>query len=159
MALVDAKLRATTGSSTPPTASAAGMIPGYVVEERVDPSLTSFSTLGNGTLCGKATAASFANAPVPPSFLGAACTANYASANRMLDLLIDGCASPAGGPQITPSQPDVSRDGALYVFAVNASHMVTSCTRNGAAEVLTTCLTNAAYSSMFELTFNRVTVK
>ncbi len=160
MDLVGSKIKATVGSSNKPTTSSGGT-PGHLASENLDPNLTSFSTMSAGELCGKTTAQSLANTHVPSVLTSGfgKCDANYTTANSLLDLYISGCHNVLAGQLVTATQPDGSRDGATYRFTADASHTVTSCTRNGAADTLSDCLTNATYSTWVNFTTDRVIAK
>jgi cysteine-rich repeat protein len=174
-----AKLQVTTGSSSTPTSSS-GSSPGHLSTEHLDPSLTSFATMTGtntncsytytnssnmkvtvnfscGELCGNTTTQSLANVNAPAAITGTACSQNYTTANTLLDVYISGCTTFGFIHQVNATQPDVSRDGATYTFAADPStHAVTSCKRNGVTDTLSNCLANAAYSSLFLMTTDRV---
>ena len=52
-----AKIRAEIGTASAPTLSVAGTTPGHVASEHLDPTLTSFTDLSGGELCGNVSAA------------------------------------------------------------------------------------------------------
>ncbi len=158
MDMFASRLKAMVGASSTPTVSTSGMSPGHTAAEHLDPTLTSFATTSAGELCGNTTAQSLANVQVPSVLVGSACNQNYSTANTLLDVYISGCTA-LFIAEVKATQPDVSRDGATYHFTANASHVVTSCTRNGVADTLSDCLTNAGYTSLFKLTSDRVIAK
>jgi hypothetical protein len=49
--------------------------------------------------------------------------------------------------------------GDHFAFGLGAGHAVASCTDNGAQADLAHCLSNATYSSYFQLTTDRVILK
>ena len=148
------KVRATLGAATKPTASA-GTTPGHLAAEHLDPALTAVASMTGGELCGNTTALSFENVLVPSVLVGSTCNQHYATSNSLLDVYIGGCTAVII-PEVKVTQPDVSRDGATYVFTANAAHTVISCTRNGVASTLAICEMNAGYTSLFKFTTDRV---
>src|SRR5262249_62310613 len=94
----------------------------------------------------------------PSVLVGSVCNQNYSTSNTLLDVYISGCTALLI-PEVKVTQPDVSRDGATYVFTANNQHFVTSCTRNGVAATLSTCLANAGYTSLFLYTTDRMIPK
>ena len=160
MDLVGSRIKATVGTVNKPTTSTAGT-PGHLASENLDSTLTSFSVMTAGELCGNTTAQSLANTTVPSVLQSGfgKCDANYSTANSLLDVYISGCHNLLGGQLVTATQPDTSRDGATYHFTANSSHVVTSCTRNGASASLSTCLANATYTTLVKFTTDRVIMK
>jgi cysteine-rich repeat protein len=152
-----AKLKGTTAGVSTPTASS-GSTPGHRAAEHLDGTLTSFGSMTGGELCGNTTAQSLANVIVPSVLVGSICNQNYSTANTLLDVYISGCTAFIIS-EVRATQPDTSRDGAVYKFTANAQHAVTSCTRNNVAATLSTCLANAGYTSLFTLTTDRVIAK
>jgi cysteine-rich repeat protein len=163
------RLLAFTG--TPPTASTlstAGATPGHLAGEHLDPALTSFATTGGsaGTnkLCGDITALSLSHVPAPAQLITGgsnACTQGYTAANSLLDVLVGGCTVNVlfiPITVITATQPDTI-GGDKYALAAGAGHSVASCTDNGVATSLATCLAKATYSSYFQFTSDRVILK
>jgi cysteine-rich repeat protein len=157
MDMFNTKIKMTVGASSAPTASS-GMSPGHLASEHLDPALTSYASATAGELCGNTTAQSLANVQVPSVLVGSVCNQNYSTTNTLLDVYISGCTA-LFIPEVRVTQPDVSRDGATYIFTANNQHFVTSCTRNGAAATLATCLANAGYTSLFPYTTDRVIPK
>jgi cysteine-rich repeat protein len=155
----------TSSPATAPTQSTTGATPGHLASENLDPALTSFAATGgaSGTnkLCGDVTAASLALVPAPPALITGgttACSEGYTSANSLLDVLVGGCKViviffPVTA--ITPTQPDTA--GAdQYRLTAGAGRKVASCTKNGAATDLASCLDAATYSSYYQFTSDRV---
>jgi hypothetical protein len=102
--------------------------------------------------------------PAPPALIqggATACMEGYTAANSLLDVIVGGCKIlviifPITA--ITPTQPDTP--GAdRYALALGSDKKVASCTQNGAAVDLATCLDAASYSSYFQFTSDRVIVK
>jgi len=130
--MFNSKLRANIGATSSPLVSAGGT-PGHLAAEHLDPALVSFATMTAGELCGNTTAASLATVPAPMALVGCGftnCNECFTANNTLLDK-----------------------------FAVNGAHVVTSCTKNGAPGVLSDCLANAAYTSFFKFTTDRVIAK
>jgi cysteine-rich repeat protein len=157
------QLTASIGASTTPAVSA-GLPPGHLASENLDPSLQSFATLGNGAMCANVSAQSLAATAVPPGLVGCTvttCSQCYTAANTLLDVIVGGCT--VFVPQVQPTQPDavdpaapVAGNGPPYVLTANAQHQVTGCTAAGTQAPLADCLRAAAYSSAFALTTDRV---
>ncbi|MDQ3365420.1 MAG: DUF4215 domain-containing protein [Myxococcota bacterium] len=149
------------GTSTPLVST--GSPPGHLAAEHLDPALVSFATTSGGEQCGNTTAKSLADTLVPSVVVGCGfgkCTQCFTSSNTLLDMYISGCDVFLAGQQVRPTQPDAARvSGDVYTFAANAQHVVTSCTKNGQPAVLATCLTDAAYSSYYRFTTDRVIAK
>jgi cysteine-rich repeat protein len=157
-----AKMRGNIGATSTPLASA-GATPGHVAAEHLDPALVSYGSMSAGELCGNVTAQSLRNVPAPTALVGCGlfnCSQCYVATNTLLDIVIGGCNVAFVGQQIKPTQPDSARTpGDVYVFTANAAHVVSSCTKNGAADTLANCLNNGAYSSAFRFTTDRVIAK
>ena len=162
----NARLTITTNASSAPTISSGTTPPGHLPSENLDPALTSYATAGvqgtnPGQLCGNVAAVSLAQTPIPSSIL-TNCT-QYTASNSMLDLIVSGCTF-LTIPVINPRQPDVDDPtvppagaGPPYALSANASRVVTTCRdRNGVVVNLADCLNDAAYSSYFRLTTDRV---
>jgi len=179
-ATLDAKL-------SMPTIATTNTPPGHFASEHLSPIFSTFESSGAGTLggmCADVSAKSLADAglalllgcsdPVDPT--GA--TATFVQGdpvrpdNHLLDAFVVGCQlftqtdpddpnSPPGFvPAVRPTQPDGSLDGSVYVFTPDAStHVVTSCTKDGAPSDLDTCLANATFSSYFKIAADRVIVR
>jgi cysteine-rich repeat protein len=159
------------GSSSLPTSSAGGFGPGHEPYEHLDPALPSFATGGVAntnwaTFCGDISAASLAAAPAPPALLpggGAACDQGYSVVNTLLDILVGGCHA-FGVNAIAPTQPDRGDPsapdagaGPPYTLAANGQHVVDTCRDAGNNLVpLNACLADAAYSSHWKFTSDRV---
>lgn len=154
------------GASSIPSSSTGGMSPGHEAVEHVDPTLQSFATTGAGTtatLCGNMSAASLAVTPIPPALTGASCAQGYTVANTALDLLVSGCN--LGLAQLVravqPDQQDPNAPpagtGPPYTLTVDGSKHVIACQDSGLNPViLGDCLADAAYSSFFKMTTDRV---
>ena len=161
-----AQLAGSTGTANAPTKSGATMTsPGHLASEHLDPTLVSFSTMSNGSLCGNVAAASLANIPLTTSITGL-CT-SYTTSDSFLDLIVGGCLGFLGG--VTATQPDktdpmqpVWGAGAPYTFQETGNHVVSckdkSGTQTTTAAQLATCEAAAAYSSWFLFTSDRVIV-
>jgi hypothetical protein len=139
--------------------------------------VTSFATGGGtnsgptGQLCGNASAASLAQAPVASQLLSGPdkCNEGYSSSNSMIDVFISGCTvSIFNIPIINPTQPDTSDPdqtaGAGPPYTLSASntttHVVDTCKDKANNSVaLATCLKAAAYSSSFKFAVDRVIFK
>ena len=160
----------TTGASNIPTSSA-GSSPGHLAVEHLDPALQSFATAGVattnwGTVCGNISAQSLRNTPIPAALIGSGCNNRYTAANSLLDVFVRGCAFTIV-PLITATQPDQEDPaapavgaGPPYTFQFDATtSIVNGCRDSAAASVdLTACLADAAYSSHFKFTSDRVIV-
>ncbi|HTR54564.1 MAG TPA: DUF4215 domain-containing protein [Kofleriaceae bacterium] len=155
MDIFSAKMRANINASSTPTAST-GTTPGHLGSENLDPALTSFTTLSSGEVCGISAAQSLANTYTPTVLTGSACGNFYTTSNSLLDVYVSGCKALGIINEVNATQPDASRDGATYRFTANASHAVTSCTRNGVADTLADCIANAGYTSEYKFTSDRV---
>ncbi len=160
--MLGAHLRANVGGTSIPTKSTNNETPGHLPSENLDPTLATFASTSGGELCGNVTAASLAAVLAPSALVGCgftSCTQCFTASNTVLDILISGCGSILG-TQIRATQPDSSRSGTdTYTFAVNSSHVVTSCKKNGVAGTLSDCLANATYSAFLKFTTDRVISK
>lgn len=155
------RITAASGMSSTPVTSSGGP-PGHLASEHLDPALVSYATSGasiSGEMCGNVTAQSLYNTPVSGSFTGTTCNNYYTTSNSVLDVFISGCKAFGFVNEINATQPDQSLDGVTYRFTANSSHQVTACTANGQAAALSTCLANAAYSSFFKFSTDRVIQK
>ena len=159
--MFNSKLRANIGATSSPLASAGGT-PGHLAAEHLDATLVSFGSMSAGELCGNTTAASLATVPAPMALVGCGftnCNECFTANNSLLDILVSGCGTLVG-TQIKVTQPDTARVATdVYTFSVNGAHQVTACKKNGAAGVLSDCLANAAYTSFFKFTTDRVIAK
>jgi cysteine-rich repeat protein len=156
--LSNIKVEATTVGPSAPTTSA-GSPPGHLSSEHVDPTLTSYSSMANGELCGGVSAESLALTPAPS--LATSCSPKYAASNSLLDVLVGGCTLPIVGAQITSTQPDLGDSNKPYTLQTDpTTHVVNGCKDKNLTPVpLPTCLAIAAYSSFFEFTTDRVIIK
>ena len=169
-----AKLTGGVGASSIPTVSTGGS-PGHLAGEHLDPTLSSFATLGAQTatgaarLCGNVAASSLAKVPIPAALAGGgllACGEHYAATNSMLDLLVGGCTI-LTQQQVKAVQPDkvdasatVVGAGGPYKLSANTQRQVTTCKDKSNNTVdLATCLDAAAYSSFYKFAANRVIAK
>lgn len=168
LAASNVRISATIGASNAPTESSA--TPGHLASEHLDPSLTSFASMSNGTFCGNLSALSMSKAPVPAALLSKAACQGITTANSLLDLMVAGCKISVFGlpvTVITPTQPDqvdaaqtVAGAGGPYRLSLGAGNHVSACADKGGASVdLTQCLTAAAYSSYLTFTSDRVIMK
>lgn len=157
-----ARFRGTTGMVAAPLAST-GQPPGHLASEHLDPALTSFGTMSSGELCGNTTAKSLADVLVPSVLVGCGfgkCTQCYTTAHTLLDLVTSGCDVFLAGQQVAAIQPDAARTpGDVYRFIPNSMRVVDSCTRNGQPATLSECHANAAYTTAYTFTSNRVIAK
>jgi cysteine-rich repeat protein len=165
MDMVDATIRATTGASSTPLTSS-GTTPGHLSSEHLDPALQSFATMTSGQLCGRTLASSLANTTLPTQLVGCGgatkCKQCYTTDNTVLDLMVSGCTAGFGFvPEVKATQPDTSRSGTdAYTFTVDSTtHKVNGCKKNGAADTLADCYANAAYSTLYNLSTDRVISK
>jgi hypothetical protein len=148
--MLRAKLKGNIGNASTPTSSGGGT-PGHLASEHLDPTLQSFASISQGELCGDVTAGSLdlVAAPSQLSLCG------YGASNTMLDVIVGGCFL-----GITATQPDAARVvGDVYKFTVGSGKRVTSCTKNNTSVALPTCLNDAAYSTFFRYTTDRVIAK
>jgi cysteine-rich repeat protein len=167
LTMTDVHLKAFTGSSSTPTAST-GATPGHLASENLDPALTSFAssggTSGTNKLCGNVTAESLSHVPAPPALIQGgsnACIEGYTANNSLLDMLVGGCRVRViifNVTAIKPTQPDTP-GGDQFALTLGAGRKVSSCTDNGTATDLATCLASATYSSYFQFTSDRVIIK
>jgi cysteine-rich repeat protein len=158
--MLSAKLRANIGGTSTPLASTGGT-PGHLASENLDPTLVSFATMTGGQLCGNVTAQSLANVPAPDALVGCTfltCSQCYTANHTLLDILVGGC-NTLLGQQIKATQPDKSRDPPAVYLLTTTNRYVTGCTKNGIPAQLSECLANAAYSSAFGFTTDRVIAK
>lgn len=162
------RLSGVTAPSTIPLSSA-GMPPGHLASENLDPVLATFAGIQGGELCGDVTAYSLSRIPVPELLQGfslASCGVGYTATHSMLDVLIGGCTIVLT-PAVRPTQPDqvvpgpnLPGSGGPYLLSADAQRHVTTCRDNTNQVVeLDACLRSAAYSSFFQFTANRVIVK
>jgi cysteine-rich repeat protein len=179
--VTSAKMTGTIGApATIPTVSAAGATPGHIAAEHLSPTLTAYPTWGgtrqsqNGEMCGNVSANSLANTAVPASLLpggSTPCLEGYTSANRAIDLFVNGCTvrvvfvnvtaiRKTQPDQVDPSAP-VAGAGGNYVLSVDpTTKRVNQCRdKNGAVVNLNMCLSAAAYSSFFRFATDRVIIK
>jgi cysteine-rich repeat protein len=158
MDIYNAKTRFVIGPSSAPLAST-GAPPGHLASEHLDPALQSYQTTSGGEMCGTLSAQSLYNTLAPSALTGAACGNFFTTSNTLLDVYISGCKALGFIGEVNATQPDASRDGATYVFSHDATHHVNGCTRNGAADTLQDCLTNAGFTSLFRYTTDRIISK
>jgi cysteine-rich repeat protein len=161
--MLRATLRGNIGNATTPLAST-GSTPGHLASENLDPALQSFAAVTGGELCGDVIAASLNAVPAPMALQGCGlfnCSQCYTASNTLLDVIVGGCNTLAG-QQVRPTQPDTGRVATDdYVFTPGAGRRVANgtCTRNLASHPITMCLNDAAYSSFFRFTSDRVIAK
>src|SRR5262249_52294281 len=157
------KVQLDIGAATKPGTSA-GMTPGHLASENLDPALTSFPN-GNtadpndaGKLCADLVADSLDQTPIPAPLLPpgmTACGEGYTAQSSFLDLLVGGCKIMGFIQVLSPTQPDKvdamappAGAGGPYTFTTDAAHNVTGCNDKGGAKAdLAMCLKAAAYSS------------
>ena len=161
-------VNATVGASTTPAISA-GEPPGHLADENLDPALQSFATVGDattGVLCGNVSALSLSQAPIPEGMVGSTCNGRYTSANSLLDLFVRGCSNviffvilPTQPDQNDPAAPPAGTGPPYTLVYDAATSRVTGCRDSSDTFVdLVTCLTDAAYSSFFKFSADRVEV-
>ena len=154
-----------------PTVST-GQPPGHLASEHLDPALKTFVSTGvnmptqAGKLCGNVSALSLSSVPMPAALIGI-CGEHYTSANHLLDAIVGGCNFI--GTQITALPPDkddpsVPNVGAGPPYTLKATDtttkIVNSCKdTTGATVDFAACLNDAAYSSFFKITTDRVIIK
>jgi hypothetical protein len=155
--MLAAKLRGNIGAVSTPLASTGGT-PGHLATEHLNPSLQSYATMSAGQLCGNVTAGSLAAVPIPSALLSNC--SQYTTANSLLDVIVGGC-TVVVFQVIAPTQPDKTRSGTgFFTFQTNGAHQVISCQNQMSQPVaLATCLSDAAYSSSFKFTTDRVIAK
>jgi cysteine-rich repeat protein len=155
------------GAASKPLSSS-GSPPGHLATEHLDANLTSFATLTGGKLCGDVTAGSLAAVAIPDDLVGCAsifnltaCNQCFTASNTLLDVIVTGCTNPFVGVLIKPTQPDSARTPSdMYTFSTNSTtKVVTGCKKNGATATLADCLNDAAYTSYFTFTTDRVIMK
>jgi cysteine-rich repeat protein len=174
-----AKIHGPIGALSIPKTSS-GAPPGHLASEHLSPTLQSYATSGNtasspsAEMCGNVSANSLANTAVPATLLpggGTPCTEGYTSANRALDVFVNGChvkvllvtvtaIKPTQPDEVDPSMPAAGAGGP-YVLSVDPStKRVNQCKdKSGAVVTLSTCLGAAAYSSFFKFATDRVIIK
>jgi cysteine-rich repeat protein len=163
------RISAASGPSSTPLASTGAAPPGHVPSEHLDPTLKSYGSSGSGIsgeLCGNIGAVSLASTPVPPSLLpggGTTCAENYSVANSFLDVLVGGCHSfivtliSSTQPDQQDPQAPPAGAGPPYVLSAGTNHIVNACRdHTGATVALAACLADAAYSSFFKFSTDRV---
>ena len=165
------KVQTSIGASNVPKVSMNMLPPGHVPAENLDPMLTSFGASGQpnangaGKLCGNVAAASLAKIPLPAAVVQQ-CN-QYTVNNTMLDIVVGGCTAFGFLQLIRPTQPDkedanVAPVGAgpPYTLSATQGKAVNTCKdRTGAVVNLAMCLDDAAYSSYFKFTTDRVIIK
>jgi cysteine-rich repeat protein len=155
--MLASKLRGNIGATSTPLTSA-GTTPGHLASEHLNATLQSYATMTAGQLCGNVTAGSLAQVPIPSALLSN-CSA-YSATNTLLDVIVGGCTLVII-PVIIPKQPDKTRSGTgSFTFQADATRHVNACRNQANQSVpLATCLTDAAYSSSFKFTTDRVIAK
>jgi cysteine-rich repeat protein len=155
--MLAAKMRGNVGATSTPLTST-GTTPGHLASEHLLPTLTSFATMSAGQLCGNVTAGSLAQVPIPSALLSNC--SQYSASNSLLDVIVGGC-TVVIIPVIIAKQPDKARGTTLYDFTLDSTRHVNGCRIKGTTTpaVLSTCLNDAAYSSYFKFTTDRVIAK
>ncbi len=179
--MTDAKVKVNIPNTvTTPTVSNNMMTPGHILaSERLDPALQSFQVTGTaddagaGKLCGNVTAQSLAQVKIPMALV-TMCNEGYnAMTNSLLDALIDGCTttviifpvtviSPKQPDKQDPTVPPAGNGPPYFLSSTGANRVVNTCrtgTANGPVVNLAACLADAAYSSYFKFTTDRVIIK
>jgi cysteine-rich repeat protein len=169
----DVMLQIDLGATSTPVTSA-GVPPGHVAAENLDPALVSYQTAGQhtangaGLLCGKVSAASLAQIPAPADLVGGgllSCWQGYTTQNSLLDVLVGGCTIFV--TQIRATQPDTDdpnvgpvQDGPPYTLTTDGNNQVNGCRdANDNTVDLNACLADAAYSSYFKFASGRIIYK
>jgi cysteine-rich repeat protein len=170
--LSNAKLHAKMGAASVPT-SATGASLGHLASENLDPSLKSFETMTEGSLCGNASAKTFADIAVPAAAQQYCRWSNQPdvqydpAVHTLLDFLVGGC-KVAIAQVLKPMQPDAATPGvpaagagAPYTFETdfNTKKVIGCKDKNGAAANLNACIASAAFSVGFSFTSQRVIVR
>jgi cysteine-rich repeat protein len=175
LSLSNVNIKATIGTTSKPLTST-GTTPGHLASENLDPTLVSFATMSNGQLCGNVSAYSLSKVPIPKALVDAGvshCSQNYALTNSLLDVLISGCNGFLGISIINKKQPDKEDPTAPAVgsgppYTLSASSTSTkvvdrcksgTTTYNAGTAQFDECLKDAAYSSYFKFTTDRVIIK
>jgi cysteine-rich repeat protein len=161
----NAAVQADIGATSVPTVST-GTTPGHLASEHLNPTLTSFAQMNNGLLCGNISAASLAQVVVPAELATGgsyACGQGYSATttppNSLLDVLVGGCTYLIFVDIVNATQPDQSNPvGTTYTLTTTGTR-VTGCKQGTKTIDLTTCLGEAAYSSYFGFTSDRVIAK
>jgi cysteine-rich repeat protein len=171
LSLSAVNLKAQVGAVSTPTKST-GATPGHLASENLDPTLQSFGSMQNGTLCSNVSAYSLSKAPIPASLAtggSQACTQKYPTTGTLLDLFAGGCnvsfftvLTATQPDQVDPTAPVFGAGGPYKLVRTGTS--VTGCQdKSGKATATATefdqCLKAAAYSSSFKFTTDRVIVK
>lgn len=164
--LFDTKVDAAVdGQVSAPMAAASGLTRGHPTSERLDPNLKSVEGSTTGAICSNVSAASLFNTPIP-DLLQTTCARDdagndliFTKANTLLDVFINGCTIFAQ-PGVIATQPDGSRDGAIYRFTVDPTTLkVNGCTKDDNVAVLDDCLQQTTFSSYFKFAADRVIIK
>lgn len=175
ISLSSVKIQLNVGASTAPLMSA-GMPPGHLASENIDPALMSFQTasqpdaVNSGKMCADISAASLALGAIPAELLPpsqTACSEGYSMNNSMLDLLVGGCKiviiqaiNPVQPDKVDPKAAPAGAGGPYTLIKDAATKKVTGCTdKDGAAVNLAECLAAAAYSSYLRIATDRVILK
>ncbi|NVB83077.1 MAG: DUF4215 domain-containing protein [Kofleriaceae bacterium] len=155
--MLAAKLKGNIGGVSTPVTSGGGT-PGHLASEHLNPTLQSFEVMTGGQLCGNVTAGSLAAVPIPMALLQNC--SQYTAANSLLDVIVGGC-SVFIITVIRATQPDKTRSGTgSFTFQTDAQRRVSGCRNQMSQAVpLNTCLSDAAYSSSFRFTTDRVIAK
>ncbi len=173
------------GPVTKPAIAAPGAFSGHLPSENLDPALKVVSGSTVGAMCSKVSAKSLAETKIPqplsicsldsgtPAFTLSEADPDVSHSNTLLDGFVVGCTFNLGEGQllklINHTQPDGSRDGKVYVFTLGSKggtngapavdNTVVSCTADGLAADLETCLANATFSSYFKFATDRVIIR
>ncbi len=173
-------IKATIGTTSKPTVST-GTTPGHLASENLDPALVSFTSMSNGQLCGNVSAYSLSKFPIPDALASdgttgttlTKCRENYKLTNSLLDVMIGGCRNSLYIAIINKTQPDkedptapAAGAGPAYTLIPDATtKVVDRCTDKGGTTYnagttqFDACLKDAAYSSYFKFTTDRVIIK
>jgi cysteine-rich repeat protein len=155
--MLASRLRGNIGAASLPKTST-GTTPGHLASEHLNPTLQSYATMTAGLLCGNVTAASLAMVPAPSALLSNC--SNYNATNSLLDVVVGGCTLIII-PVVNAKQPDKGRFSTLYDLTVDSTRHVNGCRIKGTttAAPFPACLNDAAYSSYFKFTTDRVIAK
>lgn len=161
LAMSSTRLEALAGDASAPLRSTNGFPPGHDPAENLPDTLTSFESMSAGKLAGRISAQSLAQTPIPATLTGGACAESFTVSNSWLDMIVKGCKA-AGGliTAVAPTQPDTfdpAVGSGSYTFTTDpTTKSVNGCTHNGVGATLSACLGEAAYSSYFQFTTDRV---
>lgn len=163
------RVTATNGDLSTPLLATGAAPPGHLASENLDPALASYGSSGAGIageLCGNVNAASLAAMPAPVALINGSisCVEGYTATSSLLDVIVGGCRVLGGLiTAISPTQPDQEDPNVLAAGAgppyrlTLVGSRVTGCRdKNSTSVDLNACLNDAAYSSFFKFSTDRV---